>query len=338
MALQGVQRPLRAVLVSCMAALSALVFVGGSEAWADPTPSVAQIEAQITALWNKVEPQVEKYNQVHEQYQKNKVKQAQLEAQIDPLARQVELGQLRVGVISAEVYKGGNIDTLSVILNSGDPEQLVDRLSMVDAIAREQQRQLSGVADLKAQYDAQKAPIDQLVATLAAQDADLTAKKKVIDSQIAQLQALRAKAYQTSGSTGSLRPKPCPLTYEVSAGYKAAAFACSQAGSWYHWALAGPYKTGYDCSGLTLRSWAQVGISLPHNAAEQRRSMPYVSKANLKIGDLVFYNSLSHVAIYVGTDSSGTHWVMQAPAPGMQVQMSVMEDVGNIHSYGRPNG
>jgi cell wall-associated NlpC family hydrolase len=333
-----VQRSVRAVLVSITAALSTLVFVGGSEAWADPTPSVSQIEAQISALWSKVEPQVEKYNQVHEQYLKNKAKQAQLEAQIDPLARQVELGQLRVGVISAEVYKGGGTDTLSVILNSSDPQQLVDRLSMVDAIARDQQRQLSGVADLKAQYDTQKAPIDQLVATLAAQDADLTAKKKVIDAQIAQLQALRAKAYQNSGGEGSLRPRACPLTYEVSAGYKAAAFACSQAGSPYEWAMAGPYHTGYDCSGLTLRSWAQVGISLPHNAAEQRRSMPYVSRANLKIGDLVFFNNLSHVAIYEGTDSAGVLWIMQAPAPGDVVRMTPISDGGNIHSYGRPNG
>jgi cell wall-associated NlpC family hydrolase len=71
---------------------------------------------------------------------------------------------------------------------------------------------------------------------------------------------------------------------------------------------------------------------MPHNALAQRQSIPVVSAANLQVGDLVFYYSdTHHVAIYEGNDK-----VMQAPAPGDNVRMSVMEDVGPILAYGRP--
>jgi peptidoglycan DL-endopeptidase CwlO len=345
---QGVRTPLRtvpirtvpvgsalvsSVLAGALIILSCLLLVGGGQAWADPTPSVAQIEQQLTDLWRRVEPQVEKYNLVHEQYLKNKAKQAQLQKQIEPLENAVLLGQLRAGYIAAEVYKGGNANELNAILVAGDPQSLVDQLTMIDALAREQQRQLQSVADLKARYDQQKAPIDALVATLAQQDAQLAAQKKAIDAQMSQLQALRIKAYGSSNTLGLYRPWPCPATFDTSAGYKAAAFACSQTGPGhpYSWGAAGPKY--YDCSGLTMVAWARVGIYLPHNANMQYHSMVHVSRANLRIGDLVFYNSLSHVAIYVG----GGH-VVQAPAPGDVVRMSGISDPGYIYGYGRPNG
>ena len=106
--------------------------------------------------------------------------------------------------------------------------------------------------------------------------------------------------------------------------------ACKQAGVPYVWAAAGP--KGYDCSGLTLAVWKQVGVYLPHNAAAQRRSMPYVSRANLQIGDLVFfYSDLHHVAIYVGNGK-----IMTAPTFGDFVRMKSLDQAGPVHSYGRP--
>jgi hypothetical protein len=228
-------------------------------------PDVATIEKQIAAIWNDAEPLIEQYNSVHDQYKKNKAKQAALEQQIAPLQRQVDLGQLRVGLLAAQAYKGGQADAFNAILGSGSPDSLADQLTLLDQLAREQKRQISGVVEMKTQYDEQKKPIDDIVAQLALQDADLAAKKKVIEDQLSKLQALRLKAYGTTGGTGSYRPWPCPSEYLPTAGYKAAAFACSQAGKPYVWAADGP--SSYDCSGLTLASWAKVGVYLPHNAA-----------------------------------------------------------------------
>ena len=183
---------------------------------------------------------------------------------------------------------------------------------------------------IKGEYDAQKAPIDQVVAELAAQDADLGEKKKQIEARLTELQKLRQQAYGTSAGTGTFRPWPCPGAYEPTNGHKAATFACNQAGAKYAWAAEGP--TSYDCSGLTLAAWRHVGVGLPHNAEAQRRAMPYVNRADLRVGDLVFYyRDLHHVAIYVGDGK-----VMHAPSFGDFVRMKAIEDVGPVHSYGRP--
>jgi cell wall-associated NlpC family hydrolase len=273
---------------------------------------------------------IEQYNSIHDQYTKNLAQQAALQKKLDPLQIQVELGQVRVGYIAAQAYRGEGADTFNALISAGSPAALADQLTYLNIIAHQQAEQVSGVSAIMAQYNAQKAPIDALVTTLARQDAQLSAQKAQIEAKINDLEQLRLQAYGTSGGTGSFRPWPCPSEYAPTNGYKAALFACQQAGKPYVWAAAGP--SSYDCSGLTEAAWASVGIYMPHNALAQRQSIPVVSRANLQVGDLVFYYSdTHHVAIYEGNDK-----VMQAPAPGDNVRMSVMEDVGPILAYGRP--
>jgi cell wall-associated NlpC family hydrolase len=322
-----VQRPLRVVLASAVAAL-VVVVLPGTQAHADPT--VAEIEAQIQKIWGQAEPLIEEYNAVHEKYKKNRAKQADLQKKIAPLQRAVDLAHVRVGVIAAEVYKGGQADALNAMLDSGSPQVLAEQLSFLDLLARDQQRQLQGVTEMQARYQAQKNPIDELVAELARQDADLAAKRKTIEAQLAELQRLRRQAYGTSGSTGSFRPWPCPASYAPTKGYKVASFACKQAGKPYAWAADGPGS--YDCSGLSLAAWAQVGVYLPHQSRAQRASIPYVSRANLRLGDIVFYyNPIHHLGIYVGDNK-----IMHAPSAGDNVRMADIDKAGPIHSYGRP--
>ena len=69
----------------------------------------------------------------------------------------------------------------------------------------------------------------------------------------------------------------------------------------YKWAGATP-AGGFDCSGLVQYVYAQLGISLPHNAAAQFNSPNAVSvpRNQLQPGDLVFFNGLDHVGIYIG--------------------------------------
>jgi cell wall-associated NlpC family hydrolase len=69
----------------------------------------------------------------------------------------------------------------------------------------------------------------------------------------------------------------------------------------YKWAGASP-TTGFDCSGLVQYVYAQLGITLPHNAAAQFHSPNAVSvpRNQLQPGDLVFFNGLDHVGIYIG--------------------------------------
>lgn len=73
-----------------------------------------------------------------------------------------------------------------------------------------------------------------------------------------------------------------------------------------------PYKyggtninTGVDCSAYTQIVFSKFGISLNRTATAQYQQGTAVSKANLKEGDLVFFNTsgagISHVGVYVGS-------------------------------------
>jgi len=67
----------------------------------------------------------------------------------------------------------------------------------------------------------------------------------------------------------------------------------------YRWGGSSP-STGFDCSGFVMYVFAQVGVSLPHNAAMQYGHGTPVSRSQLAPGDVVFFNGLGHNGIYIG--------------------------------------
>lgn len=83
-------------------------------------------------------------------------------------------------------------------------------------------------------------------------------------------------------------------------------------------------ESGFDCSGFVRAMYEQtVGLMLPRTAAEQAAATSRIDKADLKPGDLVFFNTLrrtnSHVGIYVG-DGNFIH----SPRTGSQVRVESM--------------
>ncbi|MDQ7056798.1 MAG: C40 family peptidase [Persephonella sp.] len=61
---------------------------------------------------------------------------------------------------------------------------------------------------------------------------------------------------------------------------------------------------GMDCSAFVQRVYAMAGISLPRTARYQAKYGMYISRENLKPGDLLFFRTYarfpSHVGIYIG--------------------------------------
>jgi cell wall-associated NlpC family hydrolase len=313
--------------LSAVLGVIAMFVLSGTHAYADP--SIGDIEKQLAADWAVAEPLIEQYDKVHEDYEQNLAKQASLEQQIKPLQLQVDLAQIRVGAIAEQAYEGGPGGGFAAMLQAGSPSQFADQLLYLDQIAAVQDGELADVMDLKTRYDAAKAPIDALVSQLGKQNADLEAQRKTIDQKISDLNTLRAKAYGDAGFNNQYRPYTCPAQYLPTKGYQAAAFACGETGKPYIFGAAGP--STYDCSGLTLAAWATVGVYMPHNAYEQSQSMPMVKRADIQIGDLVFYYSdVRHVAIYVGDGH-----IVNAPQPGDHVRMANI-DAWPIYGIGRP--
>ncbi len=310
-------RPRRLTCVALGAAAAVLTVLGSStHAYAQPDP--ATVEAQIDQAWNALEPTIEQYNKVHGELRANKSKAATLQQQIQPLQLQVDLAMSKVSDMAVNVYKGGPGSNLNALLTTGAPTTLVDQLTMLNMVAREQGARISDVAAARDRYAADKKVLDDLIGQQARQDADLGAKKTQIEAQLANLQRLRQQVGGTTAAT-NFKPVACPVDYIPGPGGTAAKKACALVGKPYIWAAAGP--EGYDCSGLTLTAWAAAGVSLRHYTNWQWQDTKPVSRADLRPGDLVFFfRDLHHMGLYVGQG-----WMVHAPQTGDHVRMAKID-------------
>ena len=134
--------------------------------------------------------------------------------------------------------------------------------------------------------------------------------------------ARRSSSPSPVPQTPSPVPAPGPHRNGVSA---VIAFAQAQIGKPYEWGAAGPGT--WDCSGLTMKAWAQAGVYLSHYTGYQWGETSRVALGDLRPGDLVFFGSdgpsSHHVGLYVG---NGT--MIDAPHTGADVQYD------NIYSFG----
>ena len=113
------------------------------------------------------------------------------------------------------------------------------------------------------------------------------------------------------------------------AGCAGAASFCAAArylGVPYRWGGASP--AGFDCSGLVMYVYAQIGIALPHYTVTQYRMGVAVTRDRLQPGDLVFFDGLGHVGIYIGAGQ-----FIHAPHTGDVVKVSSLSESWYASTY-----
>jgi peptidoglycan DL-endopeptidase CwlO len=289
-------------------ALPASVTVAAS---ASPSPTLKQLLAAAAKLSRQIDDLSQQYDALRIQFTeaKSQVKIAQLTVARDE--RLFKADQAAIAQIAAAGYMTGGVNPAISLLTSKNPQSMLNKASILGELQKENGAKIHLVTS--ARTAAQRARL------LAVQEKQRAAKlAKSMRGKVAQIQAKEtklnsaafAKALAIYRKTGTYPPISPPGD---SIGAQALRIAMTRIGDAYVWGGTGP--TVFDCSGLVVWAYAQLGISLPHFTGDLWNSGVHVSRAQLEPGDLVFFFSdISHVGIYVGRG-----FMLDAPTFGIPV-------------------
>ena len=150
----------------------------------------------------------------------------------------------------------------------------------------------------------------------AAEAARQVALQRQLEQQVAAQQASQQQAALAPTVPVSSAPQAPPPTAAPPATHGGVVgIAMRYLGVPYVWGGASP--SGFDCSGFVMYVYGQMGVSLPHSSYAQYGYGSAVSLSQLQPGDLVFFDGLGHVGIYVGGGS-----FIHAPHTGDVVKIS----------------
>lgn len=134
-----------------------------------------------------------------------------------------------------------------------------------------------------------------------------------------------ANAEPVRATAVDLPPRPVVRTPQPTRGERAARIALRALGIPYHWGGESP-TSGFDCSGLVRWAYLGVGIDLPHSSYALYGQGRRVSRARMEAGDVLFFEGLGHVGLYLGKGR-----MVHAPQTGRNVEIVRL----SRSSYGR---
>jgi len=206
----------------------------------------------------------------------------------------------------------GDSDAVVVSAAAADRQQVDDRRVALQAskkaaesLVAQRETSKNEVFALQSQLNSTAGGLKNEIAQLEKQQAAAAARaaRAAAQAAAAATAAQVASAAQPvgSGSSGSASVSPAASGGGGGGHPSVVSIARRYLGVPYVWGGASP--RGFDCSGLAMYCYAQVGVSLSHGATDQQRASNPVSLNNLQPGDLVFFGSAAfshHVGIYVG--------------------------------------
>lgn len=342
------------LFVAVMLALPTFVLIPFPQSSAAPTKAdVENAEDKLSALNEQLSLLVEQYDQAKVQLDQTKAQLAEtrdVQEQAQAQA-QTAINALANRASSAYMDRGSQID---VLLGAGSFSDFSDRLEFLNQLQQDD-ADLAATAESASQRAAwaaeELAKAEEQQSALLAR---LNDKKGAIAEGIEEQKALveelgreyeqavaRREAAQEAAAEAAREastPAPTPLTgggggTPIGSGGAQAAIsaAYSVIGTRYSWGGASP--SGFDCSGLTMWSWAHGGVSLPHGSTAQYAATPRVDRGSLQPGDLLFfYSPIHHVGLYIGGGS-----MIDASHPGATGAVAVRPvNWGSYVGAGRP--
>jgi cell wall-associated NlpC family hydrolase len=345
-------------------ALSALLSLAGpasADRISDTRAQIASVERQMHEFDMKLEASIEAYNNAQQQLAdvRAAIRENTIKLKIAKHNLKVAQGNLANFLVSA--YKRQNDESAAAyVLGSGSWGDLVDRVEYVErlgkaqnellsqivsaerevakrqtALVREEKKRVVLVAqkrEQKQQVEAQLNERQRMLGNLRGDLRQLIEQRREARDRAAREAAARLAQQQADdsgssggssggGSGGGYNPPPAGTL-----GQQAAAIAQQYLGVPYVWGGASP--SGFDCSGLVVYVFGQLGVSLPHYTGSLWNSGPHVDRSQLAAGDLVFFYGLGHMGIYIGGGL-----FIHAPHTGDVVKISNMNDSWYSSAY-----
>jgi cell wall-associated NlpC family hydrolase len=358
------RRTAPAFLLGLVVVLTSASLLAAGSAAADP--SLADKRAQAQRVLAEVQSIDAELGQATEAWNAANIRLDQIEAEQRANQKLLRLARKNLGAahqalearVVAIYTAGGQASTLEMLMGATSLEDFLNRLEAVDRVSQQDARVLEQVQIFRAGVQQRKAELAKARTNQARIVAEQASRKQAIQGRLAERQRLltsirgeieeimaaeRRRAAAAAAATRA-RIQASPRAYalddespptEVEAAIAAAppsryggvvGIAMQYLGVPYRWGGASP--SGFDCSGLIMYVYAQVGVSLPHYTGSLWGMGVAVSRGDLQPGDLVFFNGLGHAGIYVG----GGNFI-HAPHTGDVVKISSLSQDWYASTY-----
>ncbi len=305
----------RFILPLFFATLFSLLFFTASASATPLSRQIRDLQKKADALYMQEGYAVDQYNTANDQY---------TTVMKDIAENQKLLGYAQFNLAVADsnlkkrlvlLYKEQQVQLLDVLLSTSSFDALVTQLDTMKQLNAGDVATVKTIKKLRQEIKDRGVKLDadkKAAATLLAQKKDKLANIKAIEAkvnrliagkknQLRRLEAQQAAAARARAVASQLNPLPNIDPGSAGGGRpEVVAIAQRYLGYPYGYGDSGP--SSFDCSGLAMFVYAQIGISLPHNAAAQQlMGTRFTDPSQALPGDLVFFGYPAyHVGIYVG--------------------------------------
>jgi len=304
---------------------------------ADKKTRLREVQAKLQGVYHEADLAVEKYNQATSQLTtvRQQIKENQHLLKVAEYNLSVANEQLQSR--AQDIYKTRDVGIVDVLFASNSFDDLVTQLNLMERLSNSDVDTVRSIAayqqdikDRRVKLDADKKAAAKLVTERAAQKSEILAVQGRLEQMTAGIKndiqrlqeqqaaaaraaaqaAVQAAAGGASYGGGGSVPDP-------GGSGNSAVVAIAQRYLGVPYVYGGASPSGFDCSGLAMYCYAQVGVGLSHGATDQQHASTPVPISALQPGDLVFFGNASysyHVGIYVGGGS-----MINAPHTGAVV-------------------